>query len=349
MGSPYANAHAADGLLSGVMFHRSVGGAWDEVTVTLRHTFLEVVANKNSRSSGPARTNMRDERREYTDPLDRELLSPESGVVIHWADPPPGIGGGKFRAGALGEIGGDDDDDGTVVPPAAVPRPLPSRRVLARVLLHMCHVEPVQSELGHGSTDGAFSVASAAGSGSRVVLRPRFGDTHVRAQWMEAVRAARDALPPIEITTPGHIPKGFDGWLRYTGWVRLIHGTSAVKGVPLGATVVLAVSDHDIRLMQGVPRKSEDLDKRCALRLPLVSCRLEPPPELRGAVADSSEPPGSFTVVCSNGASFTLHSGKRRHTFLLLLISSSCLMIWCLFFLSFRHFQWLLSSDSPPL
>jgi hypothetical protein len=310
MGSYWANVDAAaegreacDRLMSGTLLHRGASGAWSEVDVILRHTFLEVTTRqRHINISGKG---------------GRDVHSPagrDEPVVIRWDS---GIESGSLGQGlghaktlAHSDDGVDDvfssRDDMMV---SSTPPPSASRHVVARVLLHMCHVEPVTTTMGEESDrDTAFTVASAAGSGARVVLRPRLPDTHVRAEWMAAVRAARDALPPPEIVTP-HTPPGFDGRLRYAGWVRLVHGTSAVKGVSIGAAVALVVSDHDIRLVQGAPRGPDDLEKRCALRLPLASCRLEPPPELKIMRLEAGSPAESFTVVCSNGASFTLQSG----------------------------------------
>eukprot|EP00035_Acanthoeca_spectabilis_P039077 m.58747 g.58747 ORF g.58747 m.58747 type:complete len:161 (-) comp9428_c0_seq1:2766-3248(-) len=147
----------------------------------------------------------------------------------------------------------------------------------------MCLVEPVAQPIG------AFVVAASVGDGARVVVRPRFGDLHVRNQWLSTVRAARDTLPPPEMTTTV-IPDKFTGSLQYLGWVRLGDGSAEVAGAPVGARLAIAVTDHDVRLLRGVPRKAGDLDSLCVLRMPLASCRMS---------AALTAPIASL-VVCSN-------------------------------------------------
>lgn len=172
---------------------------------------------------------------------------------------------------------------------------------LARVPLHMCIVEAVSHP------DGAFAVTAATGDGARVVLRPRFGDAHARALWLSAVRAARDALPPPEMRTPGP-PDRFSGALQYLGWVRLAKGSAEVSGAPAGARMVMAVSDHDVRLIRSVPLQSKDLDDRCVVRMPLASCRVS---ISRSAPAVGVDPQQrEFELLCVNGAKFSFTTGQ---------------------------------------
>eukprot|EP00038_Savillea_parva_P016366 m.16665 g.16665 ORF g.16665 m.16665 type:complete len:463 (+) comp3412_c0_seq1:237-1625(+) len=167
---------------------------------------------------------------------------------------------------------------------------------LARVPLHMCLVEPVLQPRG------AFVVSAARSDGARVVLRARFGDAHLQGEWMAAVRAARDALPPPSIRTLAP-PVGFTGTLQYLGWVRVTDlFEMEMDGVVVGARLVLAVSDHDMRLLRRVPDTATDLNHDCLLRIPLASARLPPLPV--GELTDARH--GQFTVQCVNGAKLSM-------------------------------------------